>query len=188
MHSGTAGRLQPGQRRNVPESLHQSTPVQFGSDLNRPGQADVMGMACAISTAQPSRSRQRTFAEFLAQGTGGESLALSEKLPAQLAAIAREQDEYYRVAYTPPPAKDGSCHKLRVATAPRGLTIRARNEYCTEKQIDLVAGSIAGQGLESRAAAGGAGNPDCHHAIAVLLHRNKSRERASCRSTSCPRA
>jgi hypothetical protein len=39
----------------------------------------------------------------------------------------------------------------------RGLSARARNEYCTEKQPDVVAGKIAGQSLESRAAGGAAG-------------------------------
>ena len=71
--------------------------------------------------------------------------------------MAREQDDYYRVFYTPPPSKDGECHDLHVSVNVRGLTARARNEYCTEKQPDVVAGKIAGQSLESRAAGGRAG-------------------------------
>jgi VWFA-related protein len=97
-----------------------------------------------------------TFAQLLANGTGGEALGFTASLKDQLAAVAREQDEYYRVFYTPPPAKEGTCHILRVATNTRGLTTRARNEYCTEKPVDLVAGKIAGEGLESRAAGAGA--------------------------------
>jgi VWFA-related protein len=92
------------------------------------------------------------FARLLADGTGGEALGLTETLPDQLAAVAREQDEYYRVAYAPPPAKEGSCHTLRVTVNTRGLETRARNEYCTEKPVDLVAGKIAGQALEVKAA------------------------------------
>jgi hypothetical protein len=62
------------------------------------------------------------------------------------------------VFYTPPASKDGVCHTLRVAVDARGAEVRARNEYCTEKQVDVVAGKIAGEGLESRAEAAGAGS------------------------------
>ena len=94
---------------------------------------------------------------FLAEATGGESLALSTALPIRMAAIAREQDEYYRVSYTPPPSNDGICHTLRVKMNIRGLGTRARNEYCTEKPVDLVAGRIAGQALDSRTAGASGG-------------------------------
>ena len=90
-----------------------------------------------------------TFAQLLAGSTGGESLSLTGSLKDQLAAVAREQDDYYRIFYTPPPAKEGSCHTLRVATNIHGLNAKARNEYCTERPVDLVAGKVAGQTLES---------------------------------------
>ena len=131
-------------------AIASSAAVGFGSDINRP-QANA-GIMRNIDV-QPAA----TFTQMLAEGTGGEAFAFSEKLPEQLAAVARQQDEYYRVAYTPPPAKEGSCHTLKVATNVRGLGVKARNEYCTEKQVDLVAGRIAGQGLETRAASAAAG-------------------------------
>jgi len=53
--------------------------------------------------------------------------------------------------------QDGACHDLRVSMNVRGLSARARNEYCTKKQPDVVAGKIAGQSLESRAAGGAGG-------------------------------
>ena len=93
----------------------------------------------------------------LAEQTGGEEFGLTSALNGQLAAVAREQDEYYRVAYTPPTAKEGSCHAIKIAMNPRGLNARGRNEYCTEKPVDVVAGKIAGQALEARAASVGAG-------------------------------
>lgn len=96
-------------------------------------------------------------AQYLAEGSGGQSFTLAGNLPDRLAAIAREQDDYYRVAYVPPPAKEGSCHTIKIAMNVHGLTARARNEYCTEKPVDLVAGKIAGQALESRAASSGVG-------------------------------
>lgn len=101
----------------------------------------------------PDPEAASALAEYLAKTTGGEAFGLTGDLSAQLATMARTQDENYRIAYTPPPAKEGSCHKLKVTTAVRA-TIQARNEYCTEKAVDVVAGKIAGQGLESRAGTG----------------------------------
>ena len=130
-NSGNAARMDI-QKRNV--SLYPTTPgtVHLGSDAD----------------SQPAA----TFAHLLADGTGGEALSLTASLKDRLAAAAREQDEYYRVFYTPPTSKEGACHTLRVALNERGLVSKSRNEYCTEKQPDIVAGRIAGQELESRAA------------------------------------
>ncbi len=77
------------------------------------------------------------FAQHLADGTGGLSFLLGSNLAEQLGSVAREQDEYYRVFYSPPPSQPGTCHLLRVAVAARGLGTRARNEYCTERLEDL---------------------------------------------------
>ena len=110
-----------------------------------------------MAGAQGPRSSQ------LSDETGGEAFGFSSALSEQLANVAREQDEYYRVAYTPREAKEGSCHAIKISMNTRGLNARGRNEYCTEKPVDVVAGKIAGQALEARAAnisketAGGAG-------------------------------
>lgn len=133
-----------------------AAPVGYSSQTNRP--QPNMGMSGSILFNQgldPQASADS--ARLLAEGTGGETLRVTETLPAQLGAIAREQDEYYRVAYTPPPAKEGSCHTIKIAMTAHGLETRARNEYCTEKPVDVVAGRIAGQALESRAATAGSG-------------------------------
>jgi hypothetical protein len=113
-------------------------------------------VAAKMAMSGGDKDTSSSFAHLLADGTGGQALGLTETLPEQLAAIARDQDEYYRVAYTPPAAKEGSCHTLRIAVNTRGFGARARNEYCTEKPVDLVAGRIAGQALESRAASAAA--------------------------------
>jgi VWFA-related protein len=131
-----------------------AAPVGYSSQTNRP-QMNT-GMNGSIFNSQNIDPQTGAdFARMLAEGTGGEALKVASVLPEQLAAIAREQDEYYRVAYTPPPAKEGSCHTIKVAMAAHGLDARARNEYCTVKPVDLVAGKIAGQELESRAANSG---------------------------------
>ena len=125
-----------------------------------PGLANMNPVFAAVMKMNSANADSAAnFAQILSDGTGGRALGMNAALPDELAGIAREQDDYYRVAYTPPPAKEGSCHALRLATANRALALRARNEYCTEKPVDLVAGRIAGQQLESRAASG-AGNLD----------------------------
>ena len=121
--------------------------------------AAVMMQQSMNRPAPPASADTAATAELVAAGTGGLALSLSEALPGQLAAIVREQDEYYRLSYTPPPAAEGTCHTLRVAVSGRALITRARNQYCAEKAVDLVAGKIEDEGLESRAG-GGTGSLD----------------------------
>jgi VWFA-related protein len=116
-----------------------------------------LGHAPTILQTVQSMASQSTRGSQLSDETGGAAFGFSAALSDQLAGVAREQDEYYRVAYTPPAAKEGSCHAIKIAMNTRGLTARARNEYCTEKPVDVVAGKIAGQALEARAASAGAG-------------------------------
>ena len=122
---------------------------------------------------------------FLSGATGGQALELNAALPAQLAAIAREQDEYYRLSYTPPPANEGTCHALRVKVNVRGLATRARNEYCTEKPVDLVAGRIVGQKRWSRAPQARAepSAPPCNCRTSTPEQTARA---FSCRSKLCP--
>jgi VWFA-related protein len=89
----------------------------------------------------------------LADGTGGFEITNSNDLLGGLQRIAAEEDAYYLLSYTPPESKEGSCHTLRVKVDRGGTKVRARNSYCTSKPQDLLAGTIAGQDLEKRAAA-----------------------------------
>jgi hypothetical protein len=82
----------------------------------------------------------------------------SNDLLGGLQRIAAEEDAYYLLSYTPPESKEGKCHTLRVKVDRGGTKIRARNSYCTSKPQDLLAGTIAGQDLEKRAAAAELGN------------------------------
>jgi VWFA-related protein len=89
----------------------------------------------------------------LADGTGGFVITNSNDLLGGLQRIAAEEDAYYLLSYTPPESKEGRCHTLRVKVDRGGTKVRARNSYCTSKPEDLLAGTIAGQDLEKRAAA-----------------------------------
>jgi len=94
----------------------------------------------------------------LASGTGGFEITNSNDLLGGLQRIAAEEDAYYLLSYTPPESKEGKCHTLRVKVDRGGTRVRARNSYCTSKPQDLLAGTIAGQDLEKRAAAAELGN------------------------------
>ncbi|HEX4134914.1 MAG TPA: VWA domain-containing protein [Bryobacteraceae bacterium] len=89
----------------------------------------------------------------LANETGGFVVANAGDLRTGLQRIGEEQTEYYLLSYTPSEAKEGSCHTLRVKVDRGGTTVRARSNYCDSKPQDLLAGTIAGQNLERRAAA-----------------------------------
>jgi VWFA-related protein len=94
----------------------------------------------------------------LANGTGGFVIKNSNDLLGGLRSIAAEQDEYYALTFSPPEAKEGACHTLRVKVDRPGMTVRSRTSYCTSKPLDLLAGTSAGKSLEQRAAAPQAGN------------------------------
>jgi len=89
----------------------------------------------------------------LATGTGGFVVSNAGELQAGLQKVGEEQSEYYVLSYTPAELKEGSCHNLRVKVDRGGTAVRARANYCESKPQDLLAGTIAGQDLERRAAA-----------------------------------
>ena len=75
---------------------------------------------------------------MLANGTGGFVIHETNDLAGGLAKIAKEQNEYYILGYTPPEAEEGTCHVLRVKVNRGGTTVRARSGYCFAKPHDLL--------------------------------------------------
>ncbi len=110
-----------------------------------------------IGTITDSGAGSQQLLYEMASGTGGFVIRNTNDLLGGLQQIAREQDEYYVLSYTPPDSKEGSCHQLRVKVDRGGTNVRARSSYCTSKPLDLLAGTITGQDLEKRAAAAEAG-------------------------------
>jgi VWFA-related protein len=90
----------------------------------------------------------------LASGTGGFVIANTNDLTGGLTKIANEQNEYYVLGYDPAQdgddAKEGSCHQLKVKVEQGGTEVRARTGYCTEKPLDLLAGTPAEKALEAK--------------------------------------
>jgi hypothetical protein len=93
----------------------------------------------------------------LANGTGGFVVRNTTNLLGGLQNIAQEQSQYYVLTYVAPEAKEGTCHAIRVKVDRKQTTVRARTSYCTEKPLDLLAGTSTGKELENRAAAAQAG-------------------------------
>jgi VWFA-related protein len=94
----------------------------------------------------------------LAEGTGGFVIVNSNDLLGGMEKIAKEQNEYYVLSYTPAESAEGTCHTLRVKVDRGGTVVRARSGYCNARPVDLLAGKPTEKELESRANGSQAGN------------------------------
>ena len=94
---------------------------------------------------------------LLADGTGGFVIHDSNDLLGGLQKIGKEQNQYYLLGYTPPDAKQGSCHVLHVKVDRGGLEVRARTGYCSNKPMDVLSGNPVEKTLEAKIAAAQAG-------------------------------
>jgi VWFA-related protein len=103
-----------------------------------------------------STNQQVLFA--LAAGTGGFVIHDSNDLLGGMERIAKEQDEYYIVGYTPPDSKDGSCHTIKLKVDESKTIVRSRSGYCNVKPVDLLAGKPIERELENHATGSQAGN------------------------------
>jgi VWFA-related protein len=90
-----------------------------------------------------------SFATAVARGTGGAVYRVDDELSENLAAIAREQDTYYRVGYMPPSSADGACHSIRIKVNDGNPEIRSRTEYCTSRPVAIVTAKGSGDGAKS---------------------------------------
>lgn len=94
----------------------------------------------------------------LAEGTGGFVIHDTNDLLSGMERIAKEQDEYYILGYTPPNSGDGSCHTIKVKVEDSKTIVRSRSGYCNLKSADFLAGKPIEHELENRATGSQAGN------------------------------
>ncbi len=106
----------------------------------------------------PSASDNQQVMYQLAQGTGGFVILNTNNLLGGLEKIAKEQNEYYILGYTPSESDEGSCHSLKVKVDRGGENVRARTGYCNVKAVDYLAGKSSEKDLENRVAGTAAGN------------------------------
>jgi VWFA-related protein len=143
----------PGAGACAPTTTPSGTPLSQG-----PG---GMSSACAsrnlIPKIPPTSTTNQQIMFLLADGTGGFVIHDSNDLLGGLQKIGKEQNQYYLLGYTPPDAKEGSCHVLRVKVDRGGTEVRARTGYCSAKPMDLLSGNPVEKTLETKIAAGQAG-------------------------------
>jgi len=95
---------------------------------------------------------------ILADGTGGFVILNTNDLAGGLEKIAKEQNAYYILGYTPVETPEGSCHTLKVKVDRGGSTVRSRAGYCNARSKDVLAGNPIEKTLESRVTGTAKGN------------------------------
>jgi VWFA-related protein len=136
------------------------TPATRGGGYGRGGpgggiQGDSDGLSSQIPDSGTS-SQQVLF--NLANETGGFVVRNTSDLLSGLQNIAQEQEQYYALTYVAPESKEETCHSLRVKVDRKGTKVRSRTSYCTNKPLDLLAGTTTANELEKRASGTQAGS------------------------------
>jgi VWFA-related protein len=95
---------------------------------------------------------------MLADGTGGFVIHNTNDLLSGMEKIARDQNQYYILGYSPEDSPEGSCHALKVKVNRGGNSVRSRSGYCNVRVVDALAGKPAETELEGIAAGTAAGS------------------------------
>jgi VWFA-related protein len=113
-----------------------------------------MSSACGTRNLIPKIPENSTVNQqimyLLADGTGGFVIHDNNDLLGGLQKIAKEQNQFYLLGYTPPDAKQGSCHVLKVKVDRGGMEVRARTGYCSAKPLDVLSGNPLEKTLEAK--------------------------------------
>jgi len=88
---------------------------------------------------------------MLASGTGGFVILNTNDLLDGLRKIAREQNQYYLLGYSPAESREGSCHTIKVKVDRGGTIVRARSGYCNVPPPDQLAGDPVEKEMEAHA-------------------------------------
>jgi VWFA-related protein len=175
--SGTSGGTASGSRGG---STGTSTTTAPGSAGNRTGNTGTNtgttpGRAGGTAPVNPSMTNPMNNARtivppfpqgadanmgalyMLAEGTGGFVIVNTNDLLGGMEKIAREQNQYYLIGFSPAESAEGSCHTLHVKVDHGGDSVRSRSGYCNVRQVDLLAGKPAETELESIAAGSASG-------------------------------
>lgn len=118
----------------------------------QPGMNPCAANQALIPKLPPTATSNQQIMYMLAEGTGGFVIANSNDLIGGLEKIGAEQNQYYILGYTPPEAKEGACHTLKVKVDRGGTEVRARTGYCSAKPMDVLSGTPVVKGLEAKMA------------------------------------
>jgi VWFA-related protein len=111
-----------------------------------------------VPSIPESASTNQQVLYALAEGTGGFPIFNTNDLTTGLQKIAREQNEYYLLGFSPSDSAEGSCHTLKVKVERGGTTVRARSGYCNVRPADALAGTPVEKELEARASSSSVGS------------------------------
>jgi len=175
--SSSSGSSSPGGSRSAPGSNSPGSPgsrtgntgsgnTGFGTNAGRGGGSTTTNPSVnnnlyntrSIVPPMSNLDGNQSVLYALAEGTGGFVIVNTNDLLGGMEKIAKEQNQYYILGYTPTESAEGSCHTLRVKVDRGGSNVRSRSGYCNVRQVDLLAGKPAETQLESIAAGVTAGN------------------------------
>ena len=124
------------------------------------------------ASVRPSGFRRRQPAALVWAGQWNRRVrgAQHHRSAGRIAEHRTREEQYYALTYVAPESKEGTCHALKVKVDRKGTTVRSRTSYCTEKPLDLLAGTAAAKELEQRAAAAQTGDIAASIDSPVLLH------------------
>jgi VWFA-related protein len=146
----------PSTRRARARSEQSAEPHRDPFDMEhefRKADASVYPVQAQAGVALPK------WALSLAAATGGHGLTRGSDGPGALDALTREQDESYRLAFSPRLSADGSCHELKVTVNRPDVKVLGRNLYCNVAAAIMAAAAKPRESeLDSLAASDKAGN------------------------------
>ena len=99
----------------------------------------------------PSSTENQQVLYALADGTGGFVILNTNDLLGGMEKIAKEQDDYYLLGYTPTDTPEGSCHVIKVKVDRGDTVVRSRSGYCNVKPTDMLAAKPIEKQMESQA-------------------------------------
>jgi VWFA-related protein len=123
--------------------------------ISAPGQATQPRTIIPQLPASTANNQQVMY--MLASGTGGFVIASTNDLVNGLEKIAKEQNQYYLLSYTPAESQEGSCHTIRVKVERSGAIVRARSGYCNVPPQDQLAGDPIEKEMEVHTSAPASG-------------------------------
>jgi VWFA-related protein len=145
--TGTTGGTATGSRGNTNGG---------GPSVTNPSLNNRLNTGTILPPRLPGADASQEALFMLAEGTGGFVIVNTNDLLGGLEKIAREQNQYYIIGFSPNASVEGSCHTLRVKVD-RGDNVRSRSGYCNVHQVDPLAGKPAETQLESIAVGTAAG-------------------------------
>jgi len=149
---GTSGPpAAPPGRRNAGDVTANSAALSSPVDDRFSAALSTWAGRIASTNSKNNTLTNRQIMDILAEGTGGSVVTSASDPVAGVAKIAREQNEYYVLGYTPSANQEKDCHSLRAKVERAGLLVRARTGYCNTKPSDALAGKPIEKELETRA-------------------------------------